>query len=352
MGRGGGSSITILRLGVGVGVEGGATGATGATDAGFAATTLPGIAGRLDRPWWGRRRLSAFRRGPPVYTYFSQGANQGAAARKPLVRTLSQRPADDALVGRRKGGQVRLALHVLHDELMHIRAAEGTLAGQQFLVDDRQAVLIAKTAHQSVKRLRRGVNRRHPARHRRRHSLQVLDQSEVGHLDVIVNQENVLRFDVEMLKLILIVHQVKGFRALLHDVQKLAARNPQKPLRPAFLESIPEIAIGQLHHNQQLAVDNVVAFERENIGMTDGLHAAEGFELLFGPLSVRAGGLQVSVDKLDGFEQPAGSFTLPNLPESASAQALDELVTGDRLCSAFEPYWHGHFPVESRKTTL
>src|SRR5713226_8190960 len=86
--------------------------------------------------------------------------------------------------------------------------------------------------------------------------------------------------------------------------------------------------------------------------MADGLDATHGFELLFGPLSVGAGGLQVSIDEFDRLEQTTGGLTLPNLAKATAAQALDELVTGDRLCAAFEPYRHGHVPVESAEPSV
>ncbi len=36
--------------------------------------------------------------------------------------------------------------------------------------------------------------------------------------------------------------------------------------------------------------------------MANGLDAAESFQLLFGPLTVRTRGLQVSINKLDSLE--------------------------------------------------
>src|SRR5713226_1780918 len=86
--------------------------------------------------------------------------------------------------------------------------------------------------------------------------------------------------------------------------------------------------------------------------MADRLDAAQGFELLLGPLSVGAGSLEVAINELDGLEQSAGGFALPYFAKAAAANALDELVTRDRLCSAFEPYRHGHGPVKSKKYIL
>ena len=119
---------------------------------------------------------------------------------------------------------------MLHNQLVHVRAGKRALAGKQLLVNDCQAVLIAKTADKAVESLRSGVDRRDSSGYRRGHPLQVLDQAEVRHFYVVVNQENVLRFDVEVLKAILVVHQVEGFGALLHDAKQLRAGNALQSL--------------------------------------------------------------------------------------------------------------------------
>src|SRR5260370_28061362 len=127
------------------------------------------------------------------------------------MRALRQGSADRALVLRGQGGEVRLSLHVLHDELMNVGPREGPLAREQFLVDNGQAVLVAKPAHQAVESLRRGIDWRYAPGYRGGPPLQILDHSPVGHFDLVVNEENVLRLNVEMLKLVLTIHQVQGF---------------------------------------------------------------------------------------------------------------------------------------------
>src|SRR5436305_954077 len=82
------------------------------------------------------------------------------------------------------------------------------MVGQELLIDDRQAVLIAVFGNLADKRLRRGVQRRHaPHEARRTLPLEVFDQPEVGHLDVVADDEQVFRFDVQMLEAMrLVVH--------------------------------------------------------------------------------------------------------------------------------------------------
>src|SRR5262249_40363606 len=134
-----------------------------------------------------------------------------AAAREALLRPFRQAATDGDAVAGRQRRDVWRRRQVLHNELLNAAAREWPLARQQFLVDDGQAVLIAKAADDAVERLRRGVHRRDAARDRGGLPLQRLDQAEVRNLDVIVNQEQVLRFDVEVLKFVFPVHQIENF---------------------------------------------------------------------------------------------------------------------------------------------
>ena len=72
--------------------------------------------------------------------------------------------------------QLRRLLHVLLSQLANILAGKGTLAGQQLLVDHRQAVLVAVRADIAGERLRRRVQRRDSAEDAgRARPFQVLD---------------------------------------------------------------------------------------------------------------------------------------------------------------------------------
>src|SRR5262249_2972921 len=88
-------------------------------------------------------------------------------------------------------------------------------------------------------------------------------------------------------------------------------------------------------------VDDVEALQREDEGVADGDDPLQGLELLAGAGGVVVGGFQVAVDELDRLEQAAGGFGLPDLPEAAPAQALDQPVAGERLGHAFDAYRHG-----------
>ena len=51
---------------------------------------------------------------------------------------------------------------------------------------------------------------------------------------------------------------------------------PGRCCGPDLAEAVPEVAVGQLHDDQELAVDDVVAFEGEDVGVADGLDALRG----------------------------------------------------------------------------
>ena len=101
------------------------------------------------------------------------------------------------------------------------------------------------------------------------HAFQVLDQAEVGHLDVVVDEEQVLRLDVEVLQLVLGVHQVEHLGGLVHVAEQFVARDARHAAGRGIAEAVPEVAVGQLHDDQQPAFDDVVAFEGEQVGVAD-----------------------------------------------------------------------------------
>ncbi len=229
---------------------------------------------------------------------------------------------------------------MLQDQLTHVVPRERPLPGEQFLIDDGEAVLIAKAAHPPVEGLRRRVDRRDAAGDRRLHAFQILDEAEVRDLDVLEHQKQVLRLDVQMLKLISVVHQVQRFGGFLHVDEQLIARDARQTLTAALLEAVPQIALGQLHDDDELAVDDVEAFEREDIGMANRGDAAEGFQFLLGALAAVVAAAEVAEDELDGLVQAARRFRLPDLAETAAAYPLDEPVARNRFGMAFDPHRH------------
>ena len=119
-----------------------------------------------------------------------------------------------------------------------------------------------------------------------------------------------------------------GLGRLGDVIAEFVARNARQTLAAALLEAIPDGAVGQLHDDDQLAVDDVEAFQRQDIRVMDRLDAVEAFEFLLGrPLSPAA--RQVAVDELDGLEQAARGFGAPDLAEAADAEGSRRRVAGD-----------------------
>src|SRR5262249_27733936 len=72
--------------------------------------------------------------------------------------------------------------------------------------------------------------------------------------------------------------------------------------------------------------------------MADRLNPFEGLEFLFGSsLAVGVGSLQIAVDDFDGLEQSAGGLGFPDFAEATAADAVYELIAGNRLRTWFDP---------------
>src|SRR5262249_25010609 len=138
-----------------------------------------------------------------------QGGDEVAAGAEAVGGRLGQGARDVGLVAGRQRRDVGRALEVAQDQLPHVVAGERPLPGEQVLVDDGQAVLVGIARDDAVERFGGGVDRRDAAGDGGARALQVLDQPEVGDLDVVAHQEEVLRLDVEVLEVVVAVHQVQ-----------------------------------------------------------------------------------------------------------------------------------------------
>jgi len=266
-----------------------------------------------------------------------------------VFRPLRQRARKGRAVGPRTRVQVRRQVHVLHEQLAHAAAVERAHAAQQLLVHAREAVLVAVPRDDAVERFGGRVHRGDAAGHGRHQPLQVLHLAEVGHFHVVVQQEQVLRLDVQVLELELVVHQVEHFGAFEHVLHQLVARDAGQPAVAALAEPVPQVAVGQFHHDHQPPVDDVVAVEGEQVRVPHLLDALEGFELLLRvPHEVGVFGAQVAVDDFDGFEDATGGFAPPHFPEPAGPEAVEEPVSGDGFGERFEAYGHRAAPAGVR----
>ena len=254
---------------------------------------------------------------------------------------FGQGPQNNRLIVTGQGFEIGSALAMLHHQLTQRRAGIWSLPGEQFLVNDGQTVLIAEAADFALEGLRRRIHRGHAPGNRCQHPFQILDQAEIRDLDVIVDKKQVLRLDVQVLELMLRIHQVEGFRGVVQVAVQFGARNSRQALRPAFAEAVPERAVGQFRHDDQLAVDDVETLDGENEGMADGDDAFEGLEFLAGTRAFFVGGFQIAVDEFDRLEHAARRFRLPHFAEAATTKALDEPVAWQWLGHTLDAYPHG-----------
>jgi hypothetical protein len=266
-----------------------------------------------------------------------EGQDELDAAGESSLRLLGQRAGDGRLVGGRQRGQVGGLGQVLQHQVPAGRAVEGQFAGEHLLVGDRQVVLIAVPAHDAFEGFGGGVQRGHAAGDGGEHALEVLDQAEVANLDVVEQQEDVVRLDVEVLQVELLVHQVERLGGLPHVTEQLVARDAGEALGAALREAVEEGAVGQLADDDQPAVDDLEAVQRQDVRVADRFDAVEGLQLLFQARRVEGG---AALDDLDGLEHAAGGRGLPDLAEPARADARDEPISGDRFYLAVERELH------------
>ena len=120
-------------------------------------------------------------------------------------------------------------MHVLGRKLCRGAALKRQHSGQQLLIDDRQAVLIAVVVGPAVKQFRGGVDGRQPTHHRAIDVLQILHQAEVRHLDTAAHEQQVLGLDVEVLERVFLEDVVQGIGGVSQMSEQLGARDAQLP---------------------------------------------------------------------------------------------------------------------------
>src|SRR5207248_5831792 len=96
-------------------------------------------------------------------------------------------------------------------------------------------------------------------------------------------------------------------------------------------EHVVQRALGQLHDDDELAVNGFDAVERADERMTHLADALQSVQLLFGADAFDVEGIEVAVDEFDGFEDAAGGLALPDFAEAAASEPFDESIPGDRL---------------------
>src|SRR5262249_7564286 len=127
---------------------------------------------------------------------------------------------------------------------------------------------------------------------------------------------------------------------LAEVAQQLAARNAGPVLGPPRVQQLFEIAVGELRHDYQLALDDLDAVDGEEKRMANGLDVLNGAELFLGAGAVGFEAIEVTVNKFDGFENPAGREALPDFTESAAAQRFQKFVPRNGFRLRLSEDWH------------
>ncbi len=246
------------------------------------------------------------------------------------------------------GAQVGLLLQVLLHQRADVFAVERPLPGEQLLVNDGQAVLIAALADLALEGFRERVQRRDAAEQagavwRSR----CLTRPKSATLTRSLIKKQVARLDVEVLKLVLLVHVIEGFGGVAQVAQQVVAGDADQPGVMLLDEQIVQAAVGQLHDDDQLAFDFLDLLESADERMANLLDALQGVHFLLGADAFPVEGIEVAVDKLDGLEQAAWSFALPDLAEAAAAQRFDQAIAWNRLGVSLPQPTHFVVPLRS-----
>src|SRR5262249_43010956 len=148
---------------------------------------------------------------------------------------------------------------------------------------------------------------------------------EVGDLDAVADEEEVARLDVQVLQPVL-VHEVQRLGRVADVAQQVVAWDADQAGLEVLLVAVMEVAVGKLHDDDQLALDDLYLLGGQDEGVAQALDAVQRAFLLLGAGAVDVEGVEVAEDELDGLEEPAGRLTLPDLAEAAAAQGLDQAV--------------------------
>src|SRR5271166_1986112 len=126
----------------------------------------------------------------------------------------------------------------------------------------------------------------------------------------------------------------------VHDVERLGslAQVGQKRLAgdadPAGLlfgaEDVSEILVRELQDDDQLVFDDLDALHRQDKRVPNRLDALDGTQLLLGG-GVAIQRIGTALNEFNRLEQAARRLALPHLAEAATAQRLNQAITGNRL---------------------
>ena len=187
-----------------------------------------------------------------------------------------------------------------------------------------------------------------------RAALQHLGQAEIGHLDGVRRQQDVLRFDVPVLdgyqplpqRVLGRVQIIERVRCLPHVVDQLVERNAWALGRQelTFVQALQEVLGGQFRGNHQrarrgrirpiagfvgddhaLAVQEPVGVHLHEVVVIQPLDGLQSAELVPGTAAVQV------VNHLEGHRLAPRCGGFPDLAVAAAADLAHQSITGDDL---------------------
>ncbi len=87
------------------------------------------------------------------------------------------------------------------------------------------------------------------------------------------DEQQILGLYVQMLQRIFFAHVVERIGRVVQIDEQLVARNADHAGRLALLVAVLQAHVGQFGHDDQLAIDDLDALEREQERMPDQFHA-------------------------------------------------------------------------------
>jgi hypothetical protein len=155
----------------------------------------------------------------------------------------------------------------------------------------------------------------------------MLHQTEVSDLDPIGQQEKVAGFDVEVLEIVLVDQMIQTIGGVAQIAQEFIARDSRTAALPIFVGEIVEALVGQFHHDHEFARNDLDSIHGDNKRMANFLNAFQSFEFLLGLDGVAVEGVEIAVDELDRFVDPAWSNTFPHFAEATRSEGFDQAVS-------------------------
>ena len=216
-------------------------------------------------------------------------------------------------------------------------AVIGEVAAAQLAVGHRQAVLVGMSRRLPAEALGCRVGQRAGAGAPGGAAIQDPRLAEIGHLGAVAEEQDVLRLEVAMLEadpipplehMPIAVEIIDRGGDVGQVAEQFFAGDSAQALRGRFQQAVSQGAVRQLHADDQDVLDLPGPEADHEVRVSNPPDHFQGPQ--FGRSTPGR-----EVDELQCDEESAGSFRLPDLPESPPASAPDQPITRHRLIALF-----------------